>query len=257
MDRSVIIEMLFIKLWWVILVALIVGSLKLPIVKGYLGELLTRIGTRLFLSSEIYPALHNLTLHTPDGTTQVDHVYVSVYGVFVLETKNMNGWIFGSENEPQWTQKLFRKSFRFQNPLRQNFKHVKAIEAVLQIPLSSIHSIVTFVGDTHFKTPMPSNVTEGGGFIKYIKSFTTPIFSADEVLTMLVQLESAQLDPSYSTHREHVRHLQTRNDPDAARLCPRCGAAMVLRTAKRGTGAGSQFWGCSSYPRCKAMQKIG
>lgn len=53
---------------------------------------------------------------------------VSPYGVFVIETRNMDGWIFGSEKQPVWTQKFPRKSFRFQNPLRQNYKHVKAIE---------------------------------------------------------------------------------------------------------------------------------
>ena len=59
----------------------------------------------------------------------------------------------------------------FQNPLRQNFKHVKALESALQVPADTIHSIVTFVGDTTFKTPMPPNVTYGAEFIRYIKTF--------------------------------------------------------------------------------------
>ena len=49
-----------------------------------------------------------------------------------------------------------------------------------------------------------------------------------------------------------------RNDPaileilnDTRKLCPKCEAEMVLRTSKRGPGAGKQFWGCSRYPACR------
>jgi len=38
--------------------------------------------------------------------------------------------------------------------------------------------------------------------------------------------------------------------------CPRCGSQMVLRTAKQGKNAGNQFWGCSTYPRCKAVENV-
>lgn len=34
-------------------------------------------------------------------------------------------------------------------------------------------------------------------------------------------------------------------------MCPKCGAAMALRTAKSGTNAGGQFWGCTNYPKCR------
>ena len=33
--------------------------------------------------------------------------------------------------------------------------------------------------------------------------------------------------------------------------CPICSSEMVLRTARRGSNAGNQFWGCSQYPQCK------
>jgi restriction system protein len=37
-------------------------------------------------------------------------------------------------------------------------------------------------------------------------------------------------------------------------LCPQCGGAMAMRTARRGSGAGQQFWGCQSYPRCRGTR---
>ena len=56
---------------------------------------------KLFLPSE-YVDLNNVTIRTRRGTTQIDHVIVSRYGVFVVETKNMSGWIFGTSAPGGW-----------------------------------------------------------------------------------------------------------------------------------------------------------
>jgi four helix bundle suffix protein len=42
----------------------------------------------------------------------------------------------------------------------------------------------------------------------------------------------------------------------AAPHCPKCGKLMVVRTARKGDGAGSQFWGCSGYPGCRAVRRL-
>jgi restriction system protein len=87
------------------------------VIKGWLGEKLTTFGMWLRLDSGVYRRVHNIIV--PDArnhTTQIDHVLVSIYGLFVIETKNMDGWIFGSAQQEMWTQQLFRKRFQFQNP---------------------------------------------------------------------------------------------------------------------------------------------
>jgi hypothetical protein len=40
---------------------------------------------------------------------------------------------------------------------------------------------------------------------------------------------------------------------DERKICPKCEAEMVLRTATKGRNIGQQFWGCSTYPRCKGI----
>jgi restriction system protein len=253
---SVIINEFFKAFWWFIPIVIIIGIFKSPWGRGYLGELLVRFLSQCMLDKGTYHRVHNVTLPTPDGTTQIDHVFVSRFGIFVLETKNMQGWIFGGENQAQWTQKIYKKSFKFQNPLRQNFKHAKALEAALQIPPDTIHSVVTFVGGGAFKTDMPANVTYGAGFISYIKSFREHAFTENQVSDLLRRLESGRLAPTYSTHREHVQNLKNRSNPNADRRCPKCGSPLVLRVVKSGERAGHQFWGCSTYPKCRAMQHI-
>jgi hypothetical protein len=92
------------------------------------GELRVRATIRRRLKGREYSSLHDLMLPTLDGTTQIDHVIVSRFGLFVIETKDLTGWIFGGERSRRWTQVIFGKRYRFQNPLQQNYKHLKAVE---------------------------------------------------------------------------------------------------------------------------------
>lgn len=242
---------------WLIALALLVAVLRTPWAKGLIGELLVRLCADLMLDKKAYLPFHNVTLTTPDGTTQIDHVFVSPYGVFVVETKNMSGWIFGTANQAQWTQKFYRKTFKFQNPLRQNYKHIKALEQALEVEPEHLHSVITFVGGARIKTDTPDNVTQGIGFIRYIKGFKEPVFSSEQVTLLASRLRTGRLAPTLATHRAHVQNLKRRADPTAERSCPKCGSALVIRTIKAGSKAGEQFWGCTAYPKCRVMQSVG
>lgn len=244
------------SLRWLLPVLIVAAVLKARWVKGWIGEMLVRLFTHLKLDKRVYRGLYNVTLSTPDGTTQIDHVFVSIYGIFVLETKNMTGWIFGNERQAQWTQKIYKRTFKFQNPLRQNYKHIKALEAILGISYEHLHSVVTFVGSSSFKTEVPANVTQGTGFIRYIKSFQQPVFSEAEVSVMLHALHTGRRAPTFATHREHVQSLKRRDEPTAERRCPKCGNALVIRTRRTGANVGQQFWGCSTFPKCRTVQNF-
>lgn len=210
MDYSFITDAVLRVVWWLVPALLLIAFFKSAWFKGWLGEALVRLTARLRLPSGVYQGFHNVTLPTADGTTQIDHVFVSPYGIFVVETKHMKGWIFGGEKQSRWTQKLFKQSFTFQNPLRQNYKHVKALEDVLDVPPEAIHSVVAFMGDSTFKTSMPANVVRGGRFISYIKSFAEPVLSESEVREVVNRIQSGRLTRSWKTDREHVRQLKER-----------------------------------------------
>lgn len=241
---------------WLVPLLLLAGLFRSPVVKGYVGELLVRVAAHWLLDRQIYRRLDNVTLPTVDGSTQIDHVILSPYGIFVLETKNMRGWIFGDERQGSWTQKIYRSTYKFQNPLRQNFKHLKALESLLEVAPEQLHSVIVFVGDCAFKTPMPANVIRGIGFVRYIRSFRQPVFSVAQMEMMLAQLNGSRLVPSLATHRRHVKNLERRSDPIAERQCPKCGSALVIRTVKNGSSAGRRFWGCSAFPKCRVMQAL-
>ncbi len=120
----------------------------------------------------------------------------------------MKGWIFGSQDKKMWTQTIFKHKTRFQNPLHQNYKHTKTLEKILNISPEKIFSVIVFVGDATFKTPMPANVTYPRGYIKFIKSQKNIILSETEVQKTIEMIESGRLERSLKTHREHVQHVK-------------------------------------------------
>ena len=181
MDFAPIINQLISTFWWLIPLAIIAAVLKSAWFKGIAGEFIVNLGAKLFLDKEKYHLIKNVTLPTENGSTQIDHVIVSKYGVFVVETKNMKGWIFGSPNQKTWTQKIYKHSSKFQNPLHQNYKHTKTLESLLGLNEEQIFSVVVFVGDSTFKTEMPENVTYGKGYIRFVKSKTQPVLTEAEV----------------------------------------------------------------------------
>ena len=227
-------------------------------VKGFLGEKLVQAGAWLTLPSSQYRRYHNVTLPTSSGTTQIDHVFVSAFGIFVIETKNMAGWIFGRERDSVWTQ-VFRSGgkYTFQNPLRQNYRHVRALEEALRAigkPGGAVKSVVVFVGSAELKRGMPENVTVGLGGSRYIRSFKAQVLSEAEVASICELIESQRLKPSWDTHRQHIRNLESKNS-SSRRSCPRCGQDMVLRTSQKGKWAGQRFWVCETYPTCRMFEK--
>lgn len=149
-----------------------------------------------------------MTVPTEDGTTQIDHVIGSVYGVFVVETKNLHGWIFGSERERTWTQKLYKKTFKFQNPLHQNFKHKQTLAGLLGLPAGRLISVIVFISDRDFKTVMPPNVTRGWRFIRFITGHTTPILTEDQVQAVILRIAEQRLAPGLWNHLKHIKHVR-------------------------------------------------
>lgn len=215
--------------------------------KGWFGELKTTFNMWLTLDSEIYHRFHGLIFPSNNGTTQIDHLVVSEFGVFIIETKNKNGWIFGSERNPTWTQVLFDQKYSFQNPLRQTFRQKKILCEFLELDESKVQTIIFFVGGSRFKTRMPENVIDSG-LGDYIGRFGSLLLSPSEVNRLLLKLEDLQ-DESDLTMSDHRHSLDDRHA--STTVCPKCGSKLVERTVKRGPQVGKVFMGCQAYPKCR------
>jgi hypothetical protein len=159
-----------------------------------------------------YHLMNHVTLQQKDGTTQVDHILVSRFGVFVIETKDYKGWIFANAKQANWTQVLFRHKFKFQNPILQNFRHVRAVQGLLDfLPPDAIKSIVVFTGEAEFKSEVPQGVFCISGLIDYLREQTVEVMSLNRVQFCVGRLETARLAISGKTDVEHVQSLERRH----------------------------------------------
>ena len=202
--------------WWILLLFIAIGIIKAfkPYLKGKMGEFAVAAHVKLYLDRDSYTLLNDCTLPDEQNqTTQIDHILLSPFGIFVIETKNYKGWIFGSQHQKTWTQKIYKKSFKFQNPLHQNYKHQKVLEDILSDIVDSqyIHSLVVFMPDCEFKTQMPQNVFRGAGWTDYVKNFQEVTIPPMKLKRIQLRIEKEVLEKSWKTNRQHVENLKLKH----------------------------------------------
>lgn len=220
--------------------------------RGWYGEKKTGFRLWLTLNSKVYHRYHDLIIPAKFGTSQLDHLLVSEYGIFIIETKNKKGWIFGSGGQAKWTQVIYGKKYTFQNPLQQAYSQKKSLAKFLKIQETRIHTIAYFSGKCKFKTKMPPNVLRRG-VRSYIRSFRQPILSKAEVEEILASLNK-HIAESSLTAKAHVKSLKQRHSSKT--ICPRCGAKLVKRIGPRRFLFRTRFLGCERFPKCRFTRKL-
>ncbi len=243
-------------LWTIALIGLFFLLRWLIPSKGIVGE---KVVARKLdrLPKDQYRVLNNVTIPTPKGSSQIDHVVVSVFGIFVIETKNYNGWIYGGEHAEYWTQNIYGNKYQLYNPILQNAGHVRALRRVLNDyePLP-ILPIVAFSGKADLKVKVEEAcVVYWSQIRKVINQFEEKRLTWSQVNTICDTILSAQIEPSRETDKQHRKDIRNARelkiDALASGHCPRCGGNLVLRSGKFG-----KFYGCSNYPKCKYTHPV-
>ena len=246
-----------------------------PQLKGYVGE--QRIRKLLDSLGEDYTVFNDIYVPKKDGkTTQIDHVLLSPYGIFVIETKNYTGWIFGQEQQKNWTQTIYNKKSRFYNPIMQNNTHVKALKhyADTDVPMQSI-IVFSNAATLKFKEPFQqAHVIQNKQLKRTIQQYTVRQISAEQLSYISQLLKS--LNPTTSKQKseikkQHLQHVKETVKPGqkvgamrkeralepipitstSIEACPKCGSTLVLRQGKRGP-----FYGCQGFPKCRFTRDV-
>lgn len=236
--------------------------------KGQAGEKL--IHNILMQLPDEYTVFKDVILKTPKGTTQIDHIVVSKYGVFAIETKNYRGEIYGDDNRKYWTQIIvtdvtYRRKWyktytyvtknRFYNPVKQSLAHAYTIKSYLNdwkyLP---VVPIVVFCGEAVLANVTASiPVVYDNNLIDLIRSYTTTYLTEQEVHDVVTRLDVSDYREVIDD-RTHVQNLRAavseENHKIASGICPKCGGTLVLRHGKYGS-----FYGCSNYPKCRYILK--
>lgn len=213
-----------------------------------------------------YYVLHDVVLQTERGSTQIDHIVVSKYGLFIIETKNYRGEILGDDNHQQWTQiiatdvRYRRKWYKtytyitknhFYNPIKQSLGHLYELKKSLpEIQPLRIIPIVVFTGDADIsKVQTNSHVIYDSALINTILQYQNELMSDSDVQSILKHLSEKNvrniIDNNTHIHNLKMAEMEHYKQVESG-ICPRCGGKLVLRNGRYGS-----FYGCSNYPKCK------
>ncbi|MTI47853.1 MAG: NERD domain-containing protein [Firmicutes bacterium] len=230
-----------------LIIAIVILKVYSPKIKGYIGETSVKIHLSR-LNKEKYKILNDVLVPNSKGkTSQIDHVIISPYGVFVIETKNYKGWIIGSEDSYQWKQVIYKRKEKMYDPIKQNMGHIKALREVLRD--IEYHPIVTFSTKASLKVNVKSDVVYNTKLVKTIKKYHEEVLTPQEVDEIYNMLLKANITDK-EAKRDHVRSiktdLRTRKSNVIETICPKCGGNLVNRKGKY-----DSFKGCSNYPKCR------
>ncbi len=213
-----------------------------------------------------YTLLEDVVLFTETGTTQIDHIVISKYGIFAIETKNYRREIYGDDNREYWTQMIvtkvrFRRLFskvytyvtknKLYNPVKQSIGHVYAIKKKLRdMPYLYIEPIIVFIGNADLSHVITNHkVIYGKNLLSTILSYTTVVITETDVQLIVEKLTKHNVKGviDNKTHVHNIKMAEQRKyESIQSGLCPRCGGKLILKKGEYGS-----FYGCSNYPKCK------
>ena len=219
-----------------ILFFLIIGLLSLIFYKkivGWFGEFWTKQALNK-LPKDDYKVINNVFISSNIGTHQIDHVIVSKYGIFSIETKQYSGYIVGSKYDSNWIRYSGNKRYYYSNPIRQNYGHVKALSELLKIDETKIHNIVCIPSNARLKIEHDGELVRYDTIVSKILSYKKEVLSNIDELSNIIK-------------SKNIKDINIKN---ALNKCPKCGSQLIQKNGKYGS-----FVGCSNYPKCKYIQK--
>lgn len=234
--------------------------------KGAYGEYLTYCNLKKY-EKDGAKFLFNCYLPKSDGeTTEIDVLMIHKSGIYVFESKNYSGWIFGSENQKTWTQSLpnGRRSRKehFLNPIMQNKLHIRWLREEIgeAYPISSV---IVFSERCTLKQV---NVTSSDIYVINRNNIARTVSNIEKGVSSSISEENIEsifdtlypfTQATYEQKEEHVKNIKANIEKKANDdICPRCGGKLVLRQATKGKNAGNEFYGCSNYPKCRYIKNV-
>ncbi|MCH5307982.1 MAG: NERD domain-containing protein [Prevotella sp.] len=230
-----------------------------PKQKGKRGEIW--VHEILLQLPEEYHVFSDMVLETGNRTTQIDHVVVSKYGIFAIETKNYQGDIYGNDMRKEWTQlivtdKTYRNGRtytyvtknRFYNPVKQTLGHVYKIRSFLtDWPYLKVVPIVVFAGSANIDSVSSKNhVIYDTELLDIIRGYKAIYLTETEVVS-ICNIFSQKNVRTFVDDETHMRNLESaKRDTIFSGICPKCGGPLIEREGRYGS-----FYGCSNYPKCK------
>jgi hypothetical protein len=200
--------------------------------------------------SDEYLVINDIMIKTIDGSThQIDHVVISKYGIFVIETKQYNGYIKGNDYDKRWLIKNGKKKIYVNNPLHQNYGHVKSLEEILNLPEENFISLVC-IPSRAILSVKSNNVTRIYDLLDKITSYKEEVIGNPNELYEIINNLNITDKNERKNHVRNAKLIKNNKDEEFKDRCPRCGGELIKRNGKYG-----EFMGCSNFPKCRFVKQ--
>lgn len=197
--------------------------------------------------------INDILLYDADTgkSAQIDHIFISAAGIYVIETKNYSGEIYGSENQREWTQVLAggNTKNKLPSPVKQNATHIYLVKKITGRRYHTDGMVVFVQGNArHIADASVMTVPQFCTSLENLQSchLLTPADIRDAYEKLIQNRDSYKITPE-----EHMKNIRKTQNDIARNICPRCGKKLVLRDGKYG-----RFYGCSGYPDCKFTKDV-
>jgi hypothetical protein len=209
--------------------------------KGEIGEY--KVNIQLDQMPKEYKHLADLLVTNPaakSGYSQIDHVLLTPYAIFVIETKNYQGEIKGGRDDKQWS---VNNRFTMMNPFHQNYGHIEIVRKITNAPREAIVSLISFTRRATFSVDPALRKISSNDLIVYDIELTEFIerkinyikltekkskFTAEQIDEMYLALKQAHItDPAIrALHTDSLKGnglaaQKTKGDERAK--CASCG----------------------------------
>lgn len=231
----------------IIVFSFFIAYLKSPRFRGIKGERNIRSILGKTQVGKQY-VINDYVLFANNRSCQIDHILINQNGIYIVETKNYSGMIYGNEHQLEWTQVLNYGKIKnkFLNPIKQNATHLYNISQLLpkEAPL---FSVVVFIKN-NVKNIEAENVIGAGSLRELIREKRNQTLSIEFMEKCYNILLENRV--SIST-KEHIANIKKLQKDISKNICPRCGGNLTIRHGEYG-----DFYGCENYPKCKFKKNI-
>ena len=229
-----------------ILILGLISAIFYKQIVGWFGEHWTKKALSK-LPKDKYKIINNLFISVNGLTHQIDHVIISQYGIFSIETKQYNGYITGNKYDKNWVRYAGKNKYYYTNPIRQNYGHCKALSELLNLEESKIYNIVCIPSNAKLKIEHDGEIVRYDTINEKILSYQKEVLENTEEIYN--KLASSNIKDK-NIKREHINNIKNNICKKDTNKCPKCGGNLVERNGKYGN-----FIGCSNYPKCRYTQK--
>lgn len=173
---------------------------------GWLGENNTKDALKK-LPKDKYTIINDIYICINGSIHQIDHVIVSSYGIFCIETKQWNGLILGNKYDKNWIKYMGKNKYICENPIRQNYGHVKSLCELLNMDEDKIYNIVCIPSGAKVRVKDDGEVTRYNTIVNKILSYKEQVIdNVDEIVDIINKnnIKDKQIK------KEHIKNIKNK-----------------------------------------------